>query len=117
MFVNCENNKDFRGGERPDGLTIDANGHLWSALNGGGRVVKINPESGRVEQSIAINAGPLTTSLAFGGANLDELYVTVAYKNKGPDQRSNYPNAGRVHRITIDANVLKGMDYMFRFKP
>jgi len=119
VLVDCVNNADFKDGEYPDGLTIDSNGHLWSALYGGGRVVRVNPDTGRVEESVAVGGGPLTTSVAFGGANLDELFVTVAYKNYGPDQRINYPNAGRVHRITAEGSpsTLKGAHHMYTYKP
>jgi len=117
VLVDVATSSDFKAGEYPDGLEVDSSGHLWASLYGGGRVVRVNPDSGRVEETIAVGSGPLTTSLTFGGANLNELFVTVAYGNNGPDQRQQYPNAGRVHRISsTDSTTLKGAHNMYRFK-
>jgi sugar lactone lactonase YvrE len=107
ILVNCANNTDFTANDHPDGLTIDRMGHLWSASYAGGRVFKVNPETGKVEDSVSVPC-PLTTSLAFGGPNFDELFVTAAYKNFGPDQRTAHPSCGKVHRITADAITFRG---------
>lgn len=60
----------------PDGLTVDAEGYVWSAQWYGGQVVRYDPE-GNVNRRIAF---PVTqvASVMFGGANLDELFVTTA---------------------------------------
>jgi D-xylonolactonase len=60
----------------PDGLTVDAEGFVWCALWYGGRIVRIDPD-GAVERSVSI-AALQVSSVAFGGAGLDELYVTSA---------------------------------------
>ena len=60
----------------PDGLAVDAEGFLWSAQWYGGCVVRYDPD-GRLERRIAIPAKQ-TSSAAFGGADLDELYITSA---------------------------------------
>ncbi|GAA2800380.1 SMP-30/gluconolactonase/LRE family protein [Kitasatospora paracochleata] len=64
-----------RGGE-PDGLTVDADGCLWIALWGGGRIVRVSPE-GRVLTEIAVPVAQ-PASCAFGGPDRDVLYVTTA---------------------------------------
>lgn len=62
----------------PDGQTIDSDGNLWIALFGGNRVIKIDPRRPEtLLDSIELPADEVT-SVAFGGANLDELYVTTA---------------------------------------
>ncbi|MBI2193947.1 MAG: SMP-30/gluconolactonase/LRE family protein [Planctomycetes bacterium] len=60
----------------PDGLTIDAQGFVWCAQWYGGQVVRYDPE-GRVERRIPM---PVTqvSSLAFGGPDLTDLYITTA---------------------------------------
>lgn len=60
----------------PDGLTVDAEGFVWSAQWYGGQVVRYDPD-GRVERRIAM---PVTqvSSVAFGGPYLTDLYITTA---------------------------------------
>lgn len=60
----------------PDGLTVDAEGGVWSAKWDGGRVVRYAPD-GAVS---AIIAAPVSrpTSCMFGGTDLELLYVTSA---------------------------------------
>ncbi len=58
----------------PDGLTVDAEGNVWSALWFGGRVVCYDPE-GKIKTSIELPIRQVA-SLMFGGRDLDELYIT-----------------------------------------
>ncbi|XP_018333457.1 regucalcin [Agrilus planipennis] len=62
----------------PDGQTIDSDGNLWVAVFLGSRVIKIDPRKPEtLLETIEIPALQVT-SVAFGGLNLDELYVTTA---------------------------------------
>ncbi|KAF7285022.1 hypothetical protein GWI33_012336 [Rhynchophorus ferrugineus] len=62
----------------PDGMTIDADGNLWVAIFNGYKVLKINPRKPEtLIQTVDIPAKQ-TTSVAWGGPNLDILYVTSA---------------------------------------
>lgn len=63
--------------ELPDGMAVDAEGMLWVAIWGGHRVCRFDPRNGNCLAEIQF---PVTniTSCAFGGENLDELYVTSA---------------------------------------
>jgi D-xylonolactonase len=65
----------------PDGLTIDADGHLWSALWDGHAVAHFN-DQGRLVEKIPMPVGRIS-SVAFGGAALDELYITSARRPEG----------------------------------
>jgi D-xylonolactonase len=60
----------------PDGLTVDADGFIWSAQWYGGQIVRYDPD-GSVERRIAMPVRQVA-SVAFGGQDLDELYVTTA---------------------------------------
>jgi sugar lactone lactonase YvrE len=60
----------------PDGLAVDADGCVWSAKHGGGRVVRYRPD-GSVDRTIALPVSN-PTSVAFGGARLDRLFITTA---------------------------------------
>ncbi len=60
----------------PDGMCTDANGGIWVAHWGGGRVSRFSPD-GRLDRSIALPASQIT-SCAFAGAGLDRMFVTSA---------------------------------------
>ena len=60
----------------PDGLTVDAEGGVWSALWDGHRLDRFTPE-GALDRSLPLPV-PRPTSMAFGGPGLDVLYVTSA---------------------------------------
>ena len=68
----------FSGFERgvPDGSAIDEDGFLWNARPGAGCIVRIAPD-GRVDGTVELPVERPTTC-AFGGPNLDIVYVTSA---------------------------------------
>jgi len=80
----------------PDGLTVDADGHLWLALWGGGCVRKYAPDGG-LEQVLELPV-ELVTSVAFGGPGLAELFITTACDGLTPAQVAAQPLAGSVFR-------------------
>ena len=60
----------------PDGMCTDADGGVWIAHWGGGRVSRFSPD-GRLDRSIALPAAQIT-SCAFAGPALDRMFVTSA---------------------------------------
>ena len=76
----------------PDGMCCDADGGLWVAHFGGGRVSRFTPD-GRLDRRVALPASQIT-SCAFGGEGLDELYVTTARRG-----RDDEPLAGALFRL------------------
>lgn len=70
----------------PDGLTTDAEGGVWVAVFGGGAVVRFAPD-GRRDAVVEVPASH-PTSCAFGGPDLDELWITTSTQETGPDGRS-----------------------------
>jgi sugar lactone lactonase YvrE len=64
------------GGVMPDGLTVDADGYIWVAVWGGSAVQCYRPD-GRLCQIVKVPAANVT-SCAFGGTDLDVLYITSA---------------------------------------
>ena len=58
----------------PDGATVDAEGHLWSAIAGGGKIVCYKPD-GSIARTVEVPV-PIITSVMFGGDNLDVMYAT-----------------------------------------
>jgi sugar lactone lactonase YvrE len=67
---------DFEGHLRgyPDGATVDAEGYVWSAEVYGGRLVRFAPD-GTIDRLLGMLVDSIT-SMSFGGADLDILYVT-----------------------------------------
>ncbi len=63
-----------------DGMTVDADGNLWSAWWGAGFVRQFTPEGTQL-QEIKLPASRIS-SCTFGGPNLDELYLTTAVADK-----------------------------------
>lgn len=84
----------------PDGLTIDAEDHIWLALWGGSAVLRIDPR-GRIVRRIAIPA-PHVTSCAFGGESHSTLFVTTARKGLTKRQEELHPLAGGLFAIELD---------------
>jgi sugar lactone lactonase YvrE len=66
----------------PDGLTVDAEGGVWVAVWGGSAVYHYGPD-GRLEGVVEVPVAQVT-SCAFGGADLDVLYITTAAATDQP---------------------------------
>jgi hypothetical protein len=69
----------------PDGMAIDEHGNLWVAMWGGGCVLCCDPRTGRIIDRIAVPGASKITSCAFGGPQLDTLYITSAGGGEVPD--------------------------------
>jgi sugar lactone lactonase YvrE len=78
----------------PDGAVTDAEGCLWSARFGGGRVVRYDPK-GRIVGEVRVPARQVTCP-AFGGPDLTTLYITTARENYSEDDLRADPLAGRL---------------------
>ncbi|MFQ6018006.1 MAG: SMP-30/gluconolactonase/LRE family protein [Kiloniellaceae bacterium] len=89
---------------RPDGAAVDAEGFYWSAGVGGGRLTRYGPD-GKVDRVIKL---PVTfpSMCAFGGENLDVLYVTSIREMLTEAALMEEPLAGGV--FAIDPGV-KGL--------
>lgn len=80
----------------PDGLSVDADGYVWVACYGGSGVRRISP-GGELDGVVRLPVSNVT-SCAFGGPELDELFVTTAFDGLSEEQRAEQPLAGRVFR-------------------
>ncbi|XKL61908.1 hypothetical protein PGB90_001741 [Kerria lacca] len=83
----------------PDGMTIDTDGNLWIACYLGGQVLKVDPKTGTLLNSIKFNA-PCITSVAFGGTNMEDLYVTSAHNILSEEEFKAKPDSGCLFKIT-----------------
>ncbi len=77
----------------PDGMSIDSEGKLWIAHWGGYQVARWDPITGKKLFSIKMPVSQVT-SCAFGGENLDQLYITCARKGLSEEALKKEPLAG-----------------------
>jgi sugar lactone lactonase YvrE len=76
----------------PDGMVVDAEGGVWVALFGAGRLRRYTPRA-VVAQEIEV-AVTLVTSAAFGGPGLGDLYITTARHRLTAEERDRQIHAG-----------------------
>jgi sugar lactone lactonase YvrE len=89
------------GAARPDGLTVDAEGGVWVSLSNGGAVRRYTSD-GAVDDVVEL---PVTkvTACTFGGANLDELFITTSREGIEPGDE---PLAGSLFRAAVGVDGL-----------
>ena len=87
-------------GGRPDGAAVDVQGNLWVAMFEGKRVVQLSPK-GEELQSIE---APVTTCTmpAFGGGDMQTLYLTSARHNRVEAELAREPQMGCVFSLRVD---------------
>jgi sugar lactone lactonase YvrE len=84
----------------PDGMTIDGEDHLWIALFNGGKVIRVNAETGAIVFEVDVPV-PKVTSCAFGGRDLNELYITTASYLMDKKQLKKYPLSGSLFKAGV----------------
>lgn len=80
----------------PDGLAVDEEGFVWVAFWGGWCVRRYSPE-GTLDRVVELPVAQVS-SCAFGGENLDELYITTAAYQLGDKELLRQPAAGSLFR-------------------
>jgi sugar lactone lactonase YvrE len=84
----------------PDGMTVDNEGYIWLAHFAGGRLTRFDP-SGRAVSILRLPVSNVT-SCAFGGPNLDRLYITTARWTLDDDAIAAEPLAGGLFMAEVD---------------
>ncbi len=80
----------------PDGMTVDAQGYIWSARWDGGCLVRYTPE-GIEDFRIAFPAKKVS-SVTFGGEDYQDLYITTA---GGDKKETEGEGAGALFRLRL----------------
>lgn len=79
----------------PDGMTIDSEGMLWIGHWNGNMVGRWDPTSGKLIGKVNVPAHNVT-ACAFGGKNLDTLFITTARVDMSEDELLQKPLSGSV---------------------
>ena len=85
----------------PDGMCLDGEGMLWIALWGAGKVARFNPLSGDRLAEIATPGARQSSCCAFGGVDLETLYITTAREHFSEADDQAQPNAGHLFEAVV----------------
>ena len=96
------------GTGQPDGASFDSEGNYWSAQYGDGLVLCLSPK-GEIINKVHVPVKQVTMA-AFGGKDLDTLFITTARENMSEEELEKDPQAGNLFSVKVDA---KGMEETF----
>lgn len=82
----------------PDGSTLDSEGMLWIAHWGGACVSRWNPETGEMIGKVEVPTREVT-SVAFGGDELETLYITTVSEWADEETLAKYPHSGGLFAV------------------
>lgn len=82
-----------------DGSAMDIDGCLWSARWDGSAIARLTP-AGKLDRLISLPAARIT-SCAFGGPDLDILYVTSARLGLSESALASTPHAGSLFALDV----------------
>ncbi|RZL87040.1 MAG: SMP-30/gluconolactonase/LRE family protein [Variovorax sp.] len=85
---------------RPDGATVDAEGHYWVAMFEGGHLLRFAPSG----EQLGALATPVQcpTMPCFGGDDLRTLFVTTARRGRPASELEQRPASGHVLSLRVD---------------
>lgn len=90
----------------PDGMTIDAEDKLWVGMWNGNAVLRFDPESGKVIGKVTVPAHNVT-ACAFGGKDLNTLYITTASLDMTQEEQEQLPLSGSLFKVTLNVKGVK----------
>ena len=90
----------------PDGLTVDAEGGIWTAIADQGAVHRYTPQ-GTLDAVLEVPATKVT-SCTFGGEDLDRLFITTS--QEGVDTGED-PNAGSLFSADVGVRGLPVLEF------
>ncbi len=82
----------------PDGMTVDKKGNLWVAMWGSGKVCCFDKEA-NLKLILQLPVSKVT-SCAFGGSELNDLYITTASVGLNDIEVERQPHAGKLFRFS-----------------
>lgn len=94
----------------PDGMTIDAEGMLWVCLWEGAAVTRWNPATGALLAKYDVPALHVT-SCAFGGRDLDTLFMTTARVDTPAEALGKYPQSGAIFQMRPGVRGVRAVEF------
>ena len=82
-----------------DGSIIDKDGYLWNCEFNGGRVTRYDHD-GNINMIINVPE-PYVTCCAFGGKDLNVLYITTSSARMKDEEKSQYEQVGALYAIKL----------------
>ena len=89
----------------PDGLTVDSEGFVWSAIALGYKINRYDPD-GILEREIQVPTA-FVSSCTFGGPGMDDLYITTGWEPLNDDEKVSQPFAGDLFKVSTG---IKGLE-------
>ena len=93
----------------PDGLTVDSEGFVWSAIWDGWCILRFSPD-GLIDRLIELDF-PRPTSIAFGGKDMKKLFITSARFGLTKQEINSAPKSGSL--CSIETCFLGRQPYKF----
>jgi sugar lactone lactonase YvrE len=87
----------LHAGHSADGAALDTDGCLWTAVNGDGIVLRLDPDGREVER-VPVPA-PAVTGICFGGPDRSILFVCSATDGLSGDELREAPRSGGVFAV------------------
>lgn len=94
----------------PDGMCVDAAGMLWVAIWGGGAVHRYDPATGALTGRVIVDA-PHVSNCAFGGKDMQQLFITTAKDGLTEAQLEQYPLSGSLFIVDTGIRGLEGFAF------
>jgi sugar lactone lactonase YvrE len=94
----------------PDGMTSDTQGNLWIGMWDGACVTRWNPDTGELLDQIPLPARNVTCAV-FGGANMDELYITSARQGSEGADSTGYRYDGSLFRVRTQVSGMVTFEF------
>ena len=94
----------------PDGMAIDENDNLWVGMWNGNAIIHYDPLTGKKLAQIDVPAHNVTTC-AFGGSDLDTLYITTARVDMSDAELDEKPLSGSVFKCVPGVRGVKSDFY------
>jgi sugar lactone lactonase YvrE len=97
-------------GGRPDGAAVDSEGAYWVAMFEGARLLRYAPDGSLLREVPLPVRCP--TMIAFGGSDLQTLFITSAIQNRSASELSSHPWSGFVLSLRVTVPGVREFRYL-----